>query len=455
MTGAAQPEAAALRVRASTRSALRRAPRPRPRRLRAACSSCSARIRCARTSTSSRARSASPYGFSETLVKMIPLLLTAPRGGDPGAHLAHQRRGRGPALHRRARAPRGRRSRCRHAARPAAPAADGAARLRSAAALWAAIAGVLRARGWASETISTLLTELRRDPPRELRRLRPVEGPRGRQLSADGRVRRRRPSCRRSGPRASTWGSSSPSSPSAAFAFVMRADALGARAPRDRRQRGGRASRRHPDRRYVIVLMIVGGGLAGLAGMAEVSAIQGRLRPSLSPGYGYSGFLISWMAGGHPAGIVVAALRARGHHRRRRHLADDPGAARLRGEHPDGGHAVRRARTRRERVADRALCSAACSRAPSSSGTPLLYATLAELLSQRAGVVNLGLEGVMLVGAVDGLRDDGADGERRGWAWSRRDSPAGSSTSLFAYLVVTRRANQLATGLALMFAASG
>ena len=37
------------------------------------------------------------------------------------------------------------------------------------------------------------------------------------------------------------------------------------------------------------------------------------------------------------------------------------------------------------------------------SGAPLLYATLAELLSERAGVVNLGLEGVMLVGAVVGF----------------------------------------------------
>jgi simple sugar transport system permease protein len=55
-------------------------------------------------------------------------------------------------------------------------------------------------------------------------------------------------------------------------------------------------------------MMFIGGGLAGLAGMAEVSAIQGRLRPSLSPGYGYSGFFISWMAGGHPAGIVAAAF---------------------------------------------------------------------------------------------------------------------------------------------------
>ena len=63
-----------------------------------------------------------------------------------------------------------------------------------------------------------------------------------------------------------------------------------------------------PIGRYIVALMFIGGGLAGLAGMAEVSAIQGRLRPSLSPGYGYSGFLIAWMARGHPAGIVAAAF---------------------------------------------------------------------------------------------------------------------------------------------------
>jgi ABC-type uncharacterized transport system permease subunit len=59
---------------------------------------------------------------------------------------------------------------------------------------------------------------------------------------------------------------------------------------------------------YIMVLMFIGGGLAGLAGMAEVSAIHGQLRPSLSPGYGYIGFLISWMAMGHPLGIAAAGF---------------------------------------------------------------------------------------------------------------------------------------------------
>lgn len=63
-----------------------------------------------------------------------------------------------------------------------------------------------------------------------------------------------------------------------------------------------------PVESYVLILLMIGGGLAGLAGMAEVSAIQGRLRPSLSPGYGYTGFLISWMAGGSAYGIVGAAF---------------------------------------------------------------------------------------------------------------------------------------------------
>src|SRR5262249_58947287 len=63
-----------------------------------------------------------------------------------------------------------------------------------------------------------------------------------------------------------------------------------------------------PIGRYVVVLMFIGGGLAGLAGMGEVSAIQGRLRSSLSPGYGYTGFLISWMAAGRPLGILAASL---------------------------------------------------------------------------------------------------------------------------------------------------
>jgi simple sugar transport system permease protein len=42
--------------------------------------------------------------------------------------------------------------------------------------------------------------------------------------------------------------------------------------------------------------------------MAEICAIQGRLRPGISTGFGYTGFLVSWLALHHPLGIVAMAL---------------------------------------------------------------------------------------------------------------------------------------------------
>jgi general nucleoside transport system permease protein len=70
------------------------------------------------------------------------------------------------------------------------------------------------------------------------------------------------------------------------------------------------ASLRHgfPITRYLILSMVIAGGLAGLAGVGEVMAIQGRLRPAFSPGYGYVGFLISWLAGHSPLGAIGMAF---------------------------------------------------------------------------------------------------------------------------------------------------
>lgn len=61
---------------------------------------------------------------------------------------------------------------------------------------------------------------------------------------------------------------------------------------------------------FVVVTMCVGGAIAGLAGMEQVSAVQMRLNESLSPaaGYGYFGFLVSWLAGHNPRLIVPMAF---------------------------------------------------------------------------------------------------------------------------------------------------
>jgi len=84
------------------------------------------------------------------------------------------------------------------------------------------------------------------------------------------------------------------------------------------------------------------------------------------------------------------------------------------------------------------------------SGTSLLYATLGETLVERAGIVNLGLEGVLLLGASVGF----AVASGTGSAWNGLLAAAlagGAANAMLGWLVVTRRANQLASGLAMMF----
>jgi len=86
-------------------------------------------------------------------------------------------------------------------------------------------------------------------------------------------------------------------------------------------------------------------------------------------------------------------------------------------------------------------------------GTPLLFAGLGELLAERSGVLNLGVEGMMLMGAVTGF-----------WASQRLGGPewmvlaiavlvaagAGALMALIhAVVTITLRANQIVSGLAL------
>lgn len=88
------------------------------------------------------------------------------------------------------------------------------------------------------------------------------------------------------------------------------------------------------------------------------------------------------------------------------------------------------------------------------SGTSLLYATLGEVLGERAGIINLGLEGVMLMGAVMGFVTTVETGSAILGVLAGMTA-GGLFNLVFAFLVVRRRANQLASGLALMFCGVG
>jgi len=84
------------------------------------------------------------------------------------------------------------------------------------------------------------------------------------------------------------------------------------------------------------------------------------------------------------------------------------------------------------------------------SGTSLLYATLGELIGERAGIVNLGLEGLMLIGASTGFAGAALTGNP--YLGVAAAALAGVAANLlFSYVVITRHANQLAAGLSLTF----
>jgi simple sugar transport system permease protein len=83
-----------------------------------------------------------------------------------------------------------------------------------------------------------------------------------------------------------------------------------------------------------------------------------------------------------------------------------------------------------------------------SASTPLLLAATGELVTEKSGVLNLGVEGMMLAGAVVGFAASVATGS--GLVGIAAGATAGTLLALiFGVLTLTFLANQVATGLAL------
>ena len=89
-----------------------------------------------------------------------------------------------------------------------------------------------------------------------------------------------------------------------------------------------------------------------------------------------------------------------------------------------------------------------------AGGTCILYAAVGESFAESAGVVNLGVEGSMLVGALAGY----AVTAQAGSPWVGLLGAAlggGLLAGIHAWFVLNRRSNQLATGLVVMFLGLG
>lgn len=85
---------------------------------------------------------------------------------------------------------------------------------------------------------------------------------------------------------------------------------------------------------------------------------------------------------------------------------------------------------------------------------PLLYASVGEIFSQRAGVLNLGLEGIMLMGAVTGYYVGYKSGSM-GLAILAVIAVGIAIGALYAFLTVTLKANQVVCGLAMVTFGTG
>ncbi len=89
-----------------------------------------------------------------------------------------------------------------------------------------------------------------------------------------------------------------------------------------------------------------------------------------------------------------------------------------------------------------------------ASGTVLLFATIGELFSERAGVLNLGVEGMMLIGAMTAFGVTGATGN--GWiGLAAAMLAAGLLALLHGVVTIHFQADQVVSGLALTFLGAG
>lgn len=89
-----------------------------------------------------------------------------------------------------------------------------------------------------------------------------------------------------------------------------------------------------------------------------------------------------------------------------------------------------------------------------TAGTPILYAALGALVTERVGILNLGMEGVMLIGAVSGFTVTVQTGNH--WLGIVAAMLAGGALAMIhAFLTITLQANQVVSGLALTLFGTG
>ena len=222
-------------------------------------------------------------------------------------------------------------------------------------------------------------------------------------------------------------------------------------------------------KRTIWLSMLVGGACAGIAGVQEAAGPVGQLLPTLSPGYGFAAIIVAFVGRLHPVGILLASLLMS-----LLYLGGESAQLNLALPSAVTGlfqgtllffllaadvfihFRLRRVRTVRApaplgdataggRLMDQFAQLVTLTLA---AGTPLVFAALGELVTEKSGVLNLGVEGMMLVGAVTAFAV--AATTKSPWLGVAAGMVAGALVSMiFAVLTLTLMANQVASGLAL------
>lgn len=63
-----------------------------------------------------------------------------------------------------------------------------------------------------------------------------------------------------------------------------------------------------PIARHTVLVLMLSGALAGLAGMSEISGVVHRLQGQISPGYGFTGIIVAWLAKLNPFVIILVSI---------------------------------------------------------------------------------------------------------------------------------------------------
>ena len=224
--------------------------------------------------------------------------------------------------------------------------------------------------------------------------------------------------------------------------------------------------------KLILIICFLAGAAAGLAGMVEVAAVQGRTNANLAAGYGFTGILVAFLARQNPLAIIPVAILLGG-------IGASGGLLQRRLGLPDASVLVLqgmifvvvlasdtlygRLELSERQSPDMAgrRSTSACGRVPLAVlggairvSTPFLFVSLGECITERSGRINLGLEGTLVMGAMAAYGVSYLTGSP--WLGVLAAGIAGALLgALHAGICALPRVNDIAVGIALMLFGTG